>query len=78
MTLQDIWYLGKPEMGLLGEGCMGSKKLFPHLCPRGTSPSPYKQIIAVNSVTKFITRNYTAFAPTLYAATIVTYKYNGS
>jgi len=34
--------------------------------------SPYKQIIIVNSVTN------TAFVLTLYAVTIVTYKYNGS
>jgi len=31
MTPQDIWQkVGKYEMRLLGEGCMGSKKLLPH------------------------------------------------
>ena len=56
--------LGKSDMGFLREGCMGSKKITPSY-PPSSSLSPYKQIIVVNSATKFTDKQHIVCAHTL-------------
>jgi len=68
--------LGKSNKGFFGEG-WAVKNLLPHISTLEgpSSPSPYKQVIIVKFSDNLLTSN-TVFALTLYAATIITYKYN--
>jgi len=59
--------LWKSDVGFLGERCMGSKKLLPHISTLEgpSSMSPYKQIIVMNSKTKFTAKQHSVCAHAL-------------